>query len=127
MDLLVLGHVRLAAEVIEVAGVGLGIELGNEGRLLLPKTREVDLSKVLVLVDLGDVLESVLLSSNQPGDQIPCPLAEEIVRIIILGACAGHAAIVSDSAMSHRRLHQRKEGSQREPQKACSQETSSRQ
>lgn len=56
---LVLGHVGLVVEVVEVAGVGLRIQLGDEGRTLLADRWPVDFGKVGVCVDSLDGRETL--------------------------------------------------------------------
>lgn len=63
---LVLGHVGLAAEVVKVAGVGLGVELGLERGALGPEVGPVHLGKVGVRVDLVDVGEARALGRDEP-------------------------------------------------------------
>lgn len=59
VDLLVLGHVGLVAEVVEVAGVGLRVQLGDEGRTGGSEGLPVYLGEVLVVVDVLDVREAL--------------------------------------------------------------------
>ena len=65
VDLLILGHISLVAEVVEVASVGLGIELWHEWRTLRAECLPVDLGKVLVSVDLLNIRESLTLRGNE--------------------------------------------------------------
>lgn len=65
MDFLVLGHVSLVAEVVKVAGVGLGVELWHEWRTLGAESLPIDLGKVLVSVDLLDVWETLAFRGNE--------------------------------------------------------------
>lgn len=58
MHLLVLCHVRLVAEVVKVARVGLGVEFGHKGRALRAQGGPVYFGKVLVRVDGLDVGEA---------------------------------------------------------------------
>ena len=101
VHLLVLGHVLLVAKVVKVAGVGLRIELGHKGRHLCPELIPLDLGKVRVRTDLGDVGQAMALGCDEsarhvlhrdspqpwidqdlPFDQIPCALADKVVRIL---------------------------------------------
>jgi hypothetical protein len=55
MNLLVLGHISLVAEVIKVACVCLGVKLGHERCTLSSEGGPVNLSKVLMCVNILDV------------------------------------------------------------------------
>lgn len=54
VDLLVLRHISLIAEVIEVTSVGLGVEFGDERSSLRAKSIPVNLGEVLMLIDVLD-------------------------------------------------------------------------
>jgi hypothetical protein len=54
MHLLVFSHVGLIAEVVKVAGVGLGVEFRDEGGTLLTEASPIDLGEVSVSVNLTD-------------------------------------------------------------------------
>lgn len=68
VHLLILGHISLIAEVVEVAGISLGIELWHEWRTLGAESLPVDLGKVLVPVDLFNVWEALALRGNETDD-----------------------------------------------------------
>lgn len=73
MDLLVLSHICLVAEIIEVPSISLGIKFRHEWSPLITQTLEVDLGEIVVRMDFFDILEPLLLPSNQFGDEIPRP------------------------------------------------------
>lgn len=67
VDLLVLGHVCLVAEVIKVAGVRLRVQLGDEGCAGLAQGLPLDFGEVLVVVDVLDVGEPTAAGVDSPG------------------------------------------------------------
>jgi hypothetical protein len=54
MDFLIFRHISLVAEVIEVASICLGVELWDEGGALGSKGIPINLSEVLMRVDVLD-------------------------------------------------------------------------
>ena len=56
--LLVFCHVCLVIEVIEVASVGFRVEFGHKRSSRLSQSRPINLSKVLVVVNVVDVVEA---------------------------------------------------------------------
>lgn len=58
VDFLVLGHIGFVGEVVEVAGVGLRVQLGDKGRTGLAQGGPVYFGKVVVVVDVLDVGEA---------------------------------------------------------------------
>lgn len=64
MNLLILRHISLVAEVIEVASVGLGIKLGDERGALSSKGVPIDFGEILVSVDILDRGKPLRLGGN---------------------------------------------------------------
>lgn len=58
VNFLVLGHVGLIGKVVEVAGVGLRVQLGNKGGASLAEGLPLDFGKVLVIIDVFDITEA---------------------------------------------------------------------
>ena len=54
VDFLILSHIGFIAEVVEVASIGLGVKLWDERSALRADSVPVDLSEVLVGVDILD-------------------------------------------------------------------------
>lgn len=73
MDLLVLSHICLVAEIIEVPSISLGVKFRHEWSPLITQTLEVDLGEIVMRMDFFDILEPLLLPSNQFRDEIPRP------------------------------------------------------
>ena len=61
MDLLVLGHICLIAEIVEITCIGLGVEFWDERSTLRSECVPINFSKVLIRVDILDVGESLTL------------------------------------------------------------------
>ena len=64
MNLLVLGHIRFIAEVVEVASVGLGVKFRNKRSSLRSKSLPINLSKILMLVDVLDKGKTLCLGCD---------------------------------------------------------------
>jgi hypothetical protein len=61
MHLLVLGHIRFVAEVIEIASIGLRVEFRDEWSSLRSESLPIDLGKVLMLIDVLDRRKALCL------------------------------------------------------------------
>jgi len=61
MHLLVLGHIRFVAEVIEIASIGLRVEFRDEWSSLRSKSLPIDLGKILMLIDVLDRRKALCL------------------------------------------------------------------
>lgn len=104
VNFFVFGHVGLVAEIVKVTRVGLRVEFGHEWCALFPEIIPVYFGEVDVRVDLRYTLEAgrfggdaagvpdqlgstmmATRTADLPFDEVPCPLAEEVTRILEYG------------------------------------------
>jgi hypothetical protein len=100
VDLLVLGHVCFVGEIVKVTCIRLRVELRNKRCLGLPQRVPVNFGKILMVLDILNVGETLGLGVNAParrlarrsgiwnacvylrGDETPRSVAEEIIGIL---------------------------------------------
>lgn len=78
VDFFVLGHVRFVGEVVEVARVGLGVKLRDEGGAGLAEGRPIHFSEVGVRVDVLNVGEAAAARVDSTKRSV-CILSEDRV------------------------------------------------
>lgn len=64
MNLFVLSHIGFIAKVIKVASVRLRVELRNEGSTLSSEASPINLSKILMRINILDSRETFTLRGN---------------------------------------------------------------